>query len=33
ADVSTPSLYNYFGSKDELLAAIIVEDVAEGLAL
>lgn len=32
ADVSTPSLYNYFGSKDELLAAIIVEDVAEGLA-
>lgn len=32
ADVSTPSLYNYFASKDELLAAIIVEDMAGGIA-
>jgi AcrR family transcriptional regulator len=28
ADISTPSLYNYFRSKDELLAAIIVQDLA-----
>ena len=32
ADISTPSLYNYFGSKDELLAAIIVQDLEAEIA-
>lgn len=32
ADISTPSLYNYFRSKDELLAAIIVQDLAAEIA-
>lgn len=31
ADVSTPSLYNYFPSKDDLLAGVLLEDFAGGV--